>query len=1015
MIAFLINRPIGVMVTTLGFIIMGIVAFQLLPISLMPDIEIPEITIQVKGKNQSAIELEEVLVGPLRRELLQVSGLQDIESQTRTNVGILKLRFEYGTSIDYAFLDVNEHVDAILSHLPQTVDRPTIIKASATDLPVFYLNLSFRDDHPQKDPTEDHLQLSDFAAEVIKKRIEQLPEVALVDITGRLYPEIQIDTDQAQMQSLGMDYTHIQQALADNNINPGNLIVQEGSYQYNLRFSTQLQTREDIEQIYVRTKDRIIQLKDIATVSLTPQSPNGTYISDGKDAIGLVIIKKADARMSALEQKVNRLIKHFQMEYPEIEFTVSQDQTKLLDYSIESLKQSLLWGGSLAFLILFFFIKDYRAPWLISLTIPISILFSLLIFYLLNISINIISLSGLILGVGLMIDNAIIVIDNISQYRSRGLSIDLACINGTNEIIRPLISSALTTSSVFLPLVFLSGISGALFLDQALAIIIGLGSSLLSSMIVLPTLYKIFYAQQTEPPALVVNKSPNLVKIYDWGLTWCFNHTRIFLTLLMILGIIGMGLYTKLPITRLPQIKQSELVIQLDWNEPINIASQKIRVKQLLQDLAPFYIHSNAELGTQQFLLQPEKTKTTSELKIWFQANNPDQLHVLKDTINKWFSFNYPLVPYEVSTPKNLFERIFSDQSPPLVIHLSQKGPSAIPTVDQVKPILSELRQKTARPLPDIPHLTYRVIEVDMERIVLYKIDINTLFQTLKTRFRIREIGTLQKGAMEIPIILNGEKQKINSIIQQTKVKNEDGQFIPVSSLVRLKTREDYQSITGGKTGNYIPIPIDITEDELPRYQQIIQSLELDKKGINYQLKGTLFGSKKQLVHLVWVMIIAWLMLYFILAAQFESLLQPLIVILEIPFDLAAAIIFLWLAGMTLNLMSMIGMIVMSGIIINDSILKIDTINRLRAKGYTLKDAVKEAGIRRLNPIIMTSLTTILAVIPFLFSEGMGADLQKPLAWALIGGMLIGTLVSLYFIPLAYHFLYRKQLKTDQK
>ena len=231
--------------------------------------------------------------------------------------------------------------------------------------------------------------------------------------------------------------------------------------------------------------------------------------------------------------------------------------------------------------------------------------------------------------------------------------------------------------------------------------------------------------------------------------------------------------------------------------------------------------------------------------------------------------------------------------------------------------------------------------------------------------------------------------------------------MIPVSTLVTLESQRDYQSLTGGKSGEYAPVAFDIEPEKLNSYQQSVFDWLEAHPDMDAVFSGSLFTGKEQLIELAWILGIALLMLYFILAAQFESLLQPLIVLLEVPIDLAAAVVVLWISGSSLNLMSMIGMIVMSGIIINDSILKIDTYNRLIAKGKSLDEAIFEGGHRRLIPILMTSLTTIFAVLPFLFIEGLGADLQKPLALALIGGMSIGTLVSLYFIPLAYRFFYR--------
>ena len=324
MTRFLIHRPIATLGSALAIAIIGMVASQWLPVSLMPDVEIPEITVQVNGKNQSARELEDAVVGPLRRELLQVPKLEDIQSQSRDGVGIIRMKFAFGTAIDYAFLDVNKQVDEAMSRLPRDTERPHVIKASATDLPVFFLNLSLKDSLAGEDR---FLELSEFGEEVIRKRLEQLPEIALVDITGRAFPEVRILPDQSLMQSLGVSQEMIQQALEQNNVHLGNLLVQDGQYQYNIRFASYVRSSQDIGEIYLNVNDKLIQLKEIASISLQPQARKGAYLSNIKPALGLAIIKQSDARMESLKNAVQDLMTQFESDYPDIQFTLSQDQT----------------------------------------------------------------------------------------------------------------------------------------------------------------------------------------------------------------------------------------------------------------------------------------------------------------------------------------------------------------------------------------------------------------------------------------------------------------------------------------------------------------------------------------------------------------------------------------------------------------------------------------------------------------------------------------------------------------
>ncbi|HYQ57831.1 MAG TPA: efflux RND transporter permease subunit, partial [Draconibacterium sp.] len=447
MVKFLLKRPIAVTMTFVSILVLGIASLTKLPVSLMPDIDIPKITVHAQYPNHSAQELEQTVAKPLRQQLMQVAHLADIKSESCDGSCIIELDFEYGSDIDFVFIEVNEKIDRAINNLPREIQRPRVIKASATDIPVFYLNLTLKNQSETSiksndlfPVTQEFTELSNFSSQVIQKRIEQLQEVAMVDVSGQVFPELLIVPDNKKIEALQIKLADIEQAIRANDIDLGNLIIRDGQYQYNIRFESTLRTLKDIENIYFKIDDRLLQLKDIAQVIQHPAKRQGMVTANGKDAITMAVIKQSDAQMRDLKLRINKLIEHFQNDYPNIDFEISRNQTLLLDYSISNLQQSLILGGFLAFLLMFFFLKDLRSPFLIGITIPASLVISLLCFYIAGISINIISLSGLILGVGMMIDNSIIVIDNISQHRERGKNIWQACADGTNEVFRPLLS-----------------------------------------------------------------------------------------------------------------------------------------------------------------------------------------------------------------------------------------------------------------------------------------------------------------------------------------------------------------------------------------------------------------------------------------------------------------------------------------------------------------------------------------------------------------------------------------------
>lgn len=344
MIKFLLQRPIAVLMAFTACFIVGLVTYFTIPVSLLPDIAIPEITVQVSGQNTSARELENTVVKTIRQQLMQVASLRDIHSETRDGAAIIRLNFDFGTNTDLAFIEVNEKIDAAMNYLPREVERPRVIKASATDIPVFCLNLTLKNDLGIEESEHAFLDLCQFAETVIKRRIEQLPEVAMVDVTGILKRQLQIVPDMKLLKMSEITLDDLEAALTSNNIEPGSMTVRDGYYEYNIKFSTLLRTPEDEENIYIRKNNHIFQLKDLARISVVPEKETGASLSKGKRAVTLAVIKQADENMDNMKEALKEVTDYFATVYPDIEFSVSRNQTELLDYTISNLKQNLSLG-----------------------------------------------------------------------------------------------------------------------------------------------------------------------------------------------------------------------------------------------------------------------------------------------------------------------------------------------------------------------------------------------------------------------------------------------------------------------------------------------------------------------------------------------------------------------------------------------------------------------------------------------------------------------------------------------
>lgn len=1054
MIKFLISRPIAVTMSMVAVLLLGLASIGRIPVSLMPDIAIPRITVQISDPNTSARELENSVVRQVRQQLMQVGRLEDIRSETADGLSTLTLNFSYGTHVDYAFIEVNEKIDQAMNYLSNDLERPRVIKASAGDIPVFYLNLTqakrasnssnvseanlqreasnfsnvseanIKRERSELFPvTPEFVDLSRFASNVISKRLEQLPEIAMVDMSGLAKTEILIMPDLQKLEALGLTLNQLGNAIMQNNIKLGNLVIKDGQYQYNVRFASTLQSKADIESVYLKTSDRLYQLKDVAEVVEHPQKLSGMVLSNGQQAVSLAVIKQSDAKMNNLKAQLHQLVEHFRADYPDVEFELTRDQTALLDYSISNLKQNLVVGALLAFVIMFFFLRDFKSPFLIGISIPLSLVVSLLFFHLFGLSINIISLSGLILGVGMMVDNSIIVIDNITQHFDRarmqqGHPMDKArlvfdaCVSGTNEVIRPMLSSVLTTCAVFVPLIFIEGISGALFYDQAMAVTIGLFASLVVSVTVLPVFYLLFYRKGTSVGAnrwLRMVNGINYEKWYEVGFRFTMRHQPLVWTLVGLMLVGAVGTFKWLDKERLPHMQHSDAVVKIDWGERIHVEENRDRVLQLLNSVKPNVLQSTALIGQQQFLLGQVGAGAASEVELYLNARSEAGLDSALSVLALQFE-KYKDVVVSTHEAGNIFNVVFSDDEAPFEIRLratTDLGPSYNAELQKAHQQLEEVVVPySAEPIVWQHHM---VLKAAPERLLLYDVSYNSLYYKLKSLFNENNIFLISDNSDFIRVILGGKPRSIDELIQRTTIRNSRGDEIPIRELVQRGDGFDLKTIVAGKEGEYFPITMPLKPREAQPMMQTVKQHMQTNSNFEVSFAGSIFSNREMVWQLAVILLISLALLYFILASQFESLTLPLLVLVEVPIDLCGAFLFLKLFGSSINLMALIGIVVMSGIVINDSILKVDTVKRLQAEGYSLLRALAEGGRRRLKPILMTSLTTVLALVPILFTHSFGSDLQRPLALAVIGGMTIGTLVSLFFVPLAYYYLRRKR------
>ena len=977
---------------------LGGIATTQLPIGLLPEVGIPRLSVQVSYPNAAARTIENTVVSQLRNTLLQVNRLQDIRSRARDESAVLYLDFPFGTDANLAFIEVNEKIDLAMNQLPREVDRPRVLATDVGDIPVVQLSVTLADT-AAADATR-MLELSELGRNVIRRRLEQLPEIAFADLSGQYEPRLSVRPDRAAIRALGITETDLAGLLREANVELGNLLLRDGFYEYGVRFTGELRTAADLEALYLNVGGRTIRLGDLATVTYEAEPPRGYFYHDGLPGLSFTLRKRADARLFALQDNLSILLADLRGQYPGLRFTLANDQTAVLRASIDNLSGGLLYGAGAAVLILLLFFRGWQRPLLIALAVPIALLLALLGFYAVGLTINVISLAGLILGVGLMIDNSIIVLDNIDQRGADAGAEEVA--GAANEVIRPLIASALTTVAVFLPLVLLSGVAGALFRDQAIAVTLALMASLLVAYFLLPELTWLLARRRkpTEKDRSPTAGNAKFWRIFDGSVTKFIGKPGWSL-LLVLLWLAGGYLFLRAtPTAGFPDLSRPDYQLRVDWNEPLPLSVHRTRVLALMQDWRTTYGGGAAAyVGEQQFVLAEENQATNAvELQLYLpEAPTAGQF---ADAYLQKLRTAYPLAAVAFRPLPNLFDRIFLNTDAYLELRLRGTGSSReTPAWEQARPVIDRLN--AAGYTPQEPGRAEAVaLRLNYPQLQANRVAPERLRERLLTLFSENEVTRLRANDRTLPVLLATDTELTTERLLAATVTNRDGNEIPLRYLVSLDRQPAYRVLSADRAGEYLELA-------LPERDYVIDSLTAtaNTPGLTVQLAGRYFTDQDRVGELGGVLLVSLLLLYLILAAQFEGLLLPLVVLLVVPVSLVGGLLALFLAGESLNLLSLIGMVVTGGIVVNDAIIKVDMIERARYAGMDFLPAIHEAGRRRLRAIIMTSLTTILALTPVLFADGLGAELQRPLAIVVLGGLSVGTIGSLYVVPLFYKLL----------
>jgi len=1027
-----LKRPIAVAMIFLALGLLGFLSWQRLPLELMPSLNYPQLTVVTNCENVAPLEMEALVTKTLESALGTVSRVRQINSISREGVSLITLDFDWGANMNYASLDVREKLDQARDLLPKEAATPMIVRYDPGSLPVATLAV-------QGGPGLAFDDLQELVSNVIKRELERVPGVASARLSGAKEREIRVAVDPGRLAGQRFSLGALNDALKDSNINyPGGKIVQH--YQeIRLRVLGEFKKLEDLGKVGVnRTRGQYGRpggtpsfIRDMAEVQDTYKEDQSVARLNGKPSLILGIFKMADANTVQVVDRIKERVAGLNKEYKgKLSLMVAQDQGRFVQQAIYQLEEAAVLGGLLSFGVLLGFLASLPSALIIMTAIPISVLATFSLMYLAGISLNMMSLGGLALGVGMLVDNGVVVLENVKRHQESGeAASDAAIVRGTDEVKLAVTASTLAHIVVFIPVVFVKGLAGQFLYQVGLTISFSLLISLGVALILNPMLVSLGRGERraAEAPgkprgAWAAALKERMDGIYNRGLHGALaNRGLVFLGAGVVMAL-GLLIILSLGRELLPALDQREFLLRVTAppNSTIEAASERLRsIEDLLlahpgvetvitqlgynpkEQYEKVLEEKEARVGTVMITLKPQRewrgsaSAAVRELRPQLERVPETRIeYIFPQSLGQWLG-QKPQVP-ELLTVKGPELEVLE--------RLSQEVMGRIGKVKGLQDLETGLRKESQES---------RVV-LDRERAAAFGLSVKEIGETLKYAIQ-GEVPTQFRQAdkdIDIRVQLSGARKQslpdLEKLFIYSKVLRAD---IPLQEVARIDTgpglvevhRRDQErlvAVRGNVAGRSLgevqgDIATELATLNLPPGYTLTQGGEAAEMGRSFSA-------------LFWALLLSVLLVYMILAGQFESLLHPFIILLAVPFSLTGVALALGLTGWGISLGVYFGAIMLGGIVVNNSILLIDYTNTMRRRGYGLEEAVVMGSRARLRPIIMTTLTTCLGLVPLVLARGEGAELRAPLALTVLGGLIASTFLTLILVPLLYYWIEEK-------
>lgn len=1072
-----VRRPVTILMGTIALAVFGFLSIAGFPVELLPDVAYPTLTIQTAYPDAAPDSVEQFVTKPVEEAVGVIPGVRDLSSTSRAGISEVVLEFEWGEEMDFASLDVREKLGLV--QLPLEADVPRVLRFDPSLDPI--VRLSLASDRPLDD-------LRQLAERWIKPRFEALRGVAAAKVRGGLDPEVHVDVDIDRLAALGLSMADVAGALRDENVNRPGGTVQDWGALYLVRTLHEFDDLDQIRRTIVReTPQGRVRVEDIARVERGHRDRDIITRTGDREGIELALHREGSANTMKVAASIREEVERLRLDLPaDIELTLLDDQSHYIGEAVGQVLSSALWGGLLAVLVLYFFLRDLGATVIIAISIPASVVASFLPLSEAGVSLNIMSLGGLALGVGMLVDNSIVVLEAIDRHRRMGCSRAEAAARGASEVTGAVTAATLTTVSVFLPIVFVAGVAGQLFHDLALTVCLSLGASLLVSLTLIPTLsafepknvwssgsetlfpwdrgaaqegqlpFTANFGLFTLPPvgngrhwvsrvltvlllparlafALVLVALVGLWKlasgvfaVVTWPLARVFDGlARIYTPSLrgalrarwLVLAVtvvlfasaleVGRGLGTNL----VPDLAQGEFAFQFRLPEETTLESTSEVIGGIEQRLVgdPSFARVFSVVGSLPSTASGRQSLGENLAQINFvlprDAAAGAEAQAVERVRNVLALF--PRVEHELVHPS-----VLSMQSP-IEVKIFAEELEVLEEASRVVMALVQdvegVRDVTTTVEPGSPEV--RVVP-DRDRCAALGIPADALSQALAAQIRGQLVGEFREREELLDIRLRASERDRGraSAIRDLDVRLPDGTSVPVSALADISIERGPAAIYRAGGARVARVTADAEARELGR---VIAEVKLRLRGAELpegavaEIGGQNDELERSTQSLLLALVLAVFLVFVVMSMQFESLLHPFVILLTVPLGAIGVIAALRLTGQGVSVLALIGAVMLAGIVVNNAIVLIDAINRRRRDGEPLEQAIVESGAERLRPIVMTTATTVLALVPMALGLGAGDELRRPMAITVIGGLSVATLLTLVVIPCMYRVMSR--------